>query len=110
MRMNDRSKKHPNCASLSDVIGEVLQNCQGGSGQNARAAWDLWDRVVGETLASNAQPAAFKERILIVHVGNSVWLQELHFRKKELIDQLNHAAGSCIVEDIRFKIGALTKT
>jgi predicted nucleic acid-binding Zn ribbon protein len=40
-------------------------------------------------------------------VSSSVWLQELHFKKKELIEKLNQAAGSTVVEDIRFKLGAL---
>ena len=106
MGMNDRPKQQ-NCEPLAGIIGEVLQDCQGGEGRNARAVWTFWDRVAGDTIARNAQPAAFKHRILIVHVSNSAWLQELHFRKKALIAELNQAAGSCVVEDILFKIGAL---
>lgn len=97
----------PGCAPLAESIGDVLRNCHGGEGQNAHAVWGFWDRVVGETMARNAQPAAFKQRMLLVHVSSSVWLQEMHFRKTELIERLNLAAGSRVVEDIRFKIGLL---
>ena len=92
---------------LSSIMETVLRRCQGGKGQNARLVWSFWDRVVGENLSRNAQPAAFKNTLLIVHVSSSVWLQELHFKKKELIEKLNQAAGSTVVEDIRFKLGAL---
>jgi hypothetical protein len=100
-------RKQLECEPVANIIGTVLRSCHGGDGHNARAAWAFWDSVVGESLACNAQPAAFKQQILIVHVSSSVWLQELHFQKKNLIERLNQAAGSKVVEDIRFKIGPL---
>ena len=105
--MGDTDKKPTACEPLANIIGDVLRQCQGGEGTNARVVWEYWDSVVGEALARNAQPAAFKQHILMVHVSSSVWLQELHFRKVELIDRLNRAAGTRVVEDIRFKIGSL---
>jgi predicted nucleic acid-binding Zn ribbon protein len=105
--MGGKKRKPSDCEPIANIIGNVLQNCHGGERQNARIVWDFWDRVVGETLARNAQPAAFKQRILMVHVSSSVWMQELHFMKKELIVKLNQAAGDRVVEDIQFKIGML---
>ena len=106
--MVDRhGRKQSECEPVANIIGAVLRTCHGGHGHNARAVWDFWDRVVGESLASNAQPAAFKQQILVVHVSSSVWLQELHFQKNDLIERLNQAAGTKVVEDIRFKIGPL---
>ena len=106
--MTDRRNRKPSeCEPVSNIIDALLRRCHGGEGQNARIVWTFWDEVVGEDLAQNAQPAAFKNRILIVHVSGSVWLQELHFRKNDLIDRLNQAAGSRVVEDIRFKLGPL---
>jgi predicted nucleic acid-binding Zn ribbon protein len=107
--MGNKERKPSSCEPISTIIGKVLQKCQGGEGHNARAVWGFWDRVVGETLARNAQPEAFKHRILLVHVSSSAWLQELHFMKNELIERLNQAAGARVLEDIQFKIGALPK-
>ena len=103
-----RNRNQAKCEPLANIIDAVLRNCQGGEGQNARLVWTFWDRIVGQNMARNAQPAAFKQRILVVHVSSSVWLQELHFQKKELIRRLNEAAGGRVVDDIRFKIGPLT--
>jgi predicted nucleic acid-binding Zn ribbon protein len=105
--MADKKRSCPACVPLSESISAVLQKCGGGEEQNARAVWGFWDQVVGETMARNARPAAFKQRILMVHVSSSVWLQEMHFRKTDLIERLNLAAGARVVEDIRFKIGSL---
>ncbi len=67
----------------------------------------IWDRAVGATIARNAQPAAFKQRRLIVHVSSSVWLQELHFQKAALIERVNQEAGRVVLEEIQFRIGPL---
>jgi predicted nucleic acid-binding Zn ribbon protein len=105
--MGDANQKQPNCEPLSNIIGDVMRKCHGGEGRNARAVWEFWDRALGEALGRNARPAAFKQRTLLVHVSSSAWLQELHYRKTELIDRLNQAAGAVVVDDIRFKIGSL---
>lgn len=106
--MEEKQKsKTGSCKPLSDILADVVPRCQGGIGTSARSVWMHWDRVVGDTLSRNAQPAAFKAHTLVVHVSSSVWLQELHFQKADLIDRLNQAAGAGVVEDIRFKIGAL---
>ena len=103
----EQNNKKGDCKLLGDLLSDVVRNCQGGDGVNARSVWDLWDRVVGETWARNAQPAAYKGRTLIVHVSSSTWLQELHFQKTDLIQRLNRAAGASVVEEIRFKLGKL---
>jgi len=105
--VGSRNGKRTECEPVANIIKTVLHNCQAGGGQSAHIVWTFWDRVVGENLACNAQPTAFKQRTLVVHVTSSVWLQELHFQKKDLIQRLNQAAGDRVIDDIRFKIGPL---
>ena len=102
-----RNPKQNACQPLADLLPDLVRDCRGRAGTSARAVWEFWDGVVGETVAGNAQPAAFKKRMLIVHVSSSAWLQELHFQKTDLIERLNQAAGASVVEEIRFKLGAL---
>ena len=73
-------------------------------GELARV-WRIWDEAVGETIAQNARPSAFKGRLLYVDVTSSPWLQQLHFLKNDVISMLNDALGGRVVEDIKFKIG-----
>jgi predicted nucleic acid-binding Zn ribbon protein len=60
---------------------------------------------VGPTIAQNAQPAAIKGKLLLVHVSSAPWTQQLHYLKDELMEKLNSALGKESVKDIRFKIG-----
>jgi predicted nucleic acid-binding Zn ribbon protein len=58
-------------------------------------------------IAQNARPAAFKGRILLVHVTSSTWVHQLQFLKVEMIDKLNDALGKALIDDLKFKIGTV---
>jgi predicted nucleic acid-binding Zn ribbon protein len=90
-------------------IGVVLRNAlagyrRGPDGELARI-FDLWEDAVGGTIADNAQPAAFKGRVLVVHVNSSAWLHQLRFLKADIIEKVNAALGKPLVDEIRFRIG-----
>ena len=107
--MSDPKKKAAELTPIKGILTQVLRECHGRFQQDPDLLWQIWDRAVGASVARNAQPAAFKKRLLIVHVSSSVWLQELFFQKAALIEQVNAAAGSDILEDIQFKIGPVAK-
>jgi predicted nucleic acid-binding Zn ribbon protein len=88
-------------------LTDVLRQCRRDLQQDPDLLGQIWNRAVGAAIARNAQPAAFKQRLLIVHVSSSVWLQELHFQKAALIERVNHEAGRIILDDIQFKVGPL---
>ena len=92
---------------IGHVIDSVLKNIRSEADYGLTKVWRLWDGVVGETIASNARPAAFKGQLLIVHVISSTWVHQLQFLKNDLITQLNDALGQSLVKDIKFKIGPL---
>ena len=107
--MADSKKKVAELTPIKGILTQVLRDCRGNFQQDPDLLGQIWDRAVGATIARNAQPAAFKQRLLVVHVSSSVWLQELFFQKSALIEQVNAAAGREILEDIRFKIGPLAR-
>ncbi|KPJ76815.1 MAG: hypothetical protein AMJ54_10255 [Deltaproteobacteria bacterium SG8_13] len=69
--------------------------------------WELWEKAVGEIIAENARPAAFKGKILLVHVNSSPWLHQLSFLKKDILARINRELGQDLVEEIKFKIGSI---
>ncbi len=103
--MQDESKKAPGVTPIKGILDSVLRQCRSELQQDPDLLWRVWDRAVGSAIARNARPAAFKQRLLIVHVSSSAWLQELHFQKAALIESVNKEAGSTILDDIQFKIG-----
>ena len=61
--------------------------------------------AVGEVIARNARPGAFKGKLLLVNVTSSTWAHQLQFLKKDIIKKVNDALGKELVEEIKFKIG-----
>ena len=92
---------------IGAILPDVIRTCRMESDSTMTGVWDIWDRAVGETIAQNVQPAAFKGKILLVHVSSSVWLHQLQFMKQDLIEKVNDACGRRLVEEIKFKIGPL---
>ena len=92
---------------LSNIIGDVLKKYRLETDSELVQVWRVWDTIVGNVIAQNAKPAAFKGRILLVHVTSSTWLHQLQFLKKDMIDKLNVTLGKTLIEDLKFKIGPL---
>ena len=104
--MNDKSK-HPDFVHIGSIINDVIEGYRREPDFALQKVWQLWDEAVGETIAQNARPAAFKGQLLIVHVNSSAWIHQLQFLKEDLISKLNDAIGKPLVGEIKFKIGAL---
>ncbi len=105
--MGKKSEKSSPVVHIGRILPEVLRTCRKENDTPMAAVWDIWSRAVGETMARNTQPAAFKGRLLLVHVSSSVWLHQLQFMKLELIEKINSACGQRLVKEIQFKIGPL---
>jgi len=105
----DRKKHKANFVHIRAIIDDVLTNFRRESDVELMRVWQLWDGIVGEVIAQNAKPAAFKSRVLLVHVSSSPWVHQLQFLKQDMISKLNRALGSALIEDLKFKIGPLGK-
>lgn len=98
-------KKRKDFVHIGNIIEGVLKQFRSESDGELTRVWHVWDEVVGETIAANAQPAAFKGDLLLVHVTSSAWIHELHFLKADIVSKLNVALGKPMVTEIKFKIG-----
>lgn len=65
----------------------------------------IWDEVVGERIASSAQPEFVRDGKLFVTAKSSVWANELTFYKQELVEKLNRRVGGSVIKEIIFKSG-----
>ena len=92
---------------IRSILDDVLKPYRSGPDFELKEVWRLWDEAVGEIIAQNARPAAFKGKLLIVHVSSSTWIHQLQFLKKEMMAKLNNALGKTLIEDLKFKIGPL---
>jgi predicted nucleic acid-binding Zn ribbon protein len=92
---------------IGSILSDVLKTYRKDADGELVQVWQVWDEIVGEVIAQNAKPAAFKGKILIVHVSSSTWVHQLQFLKKEMIAKLNNAFGKALIDDLKFKIGKL---
>jgi len=61
-----------------------------------------WNRLVGERIASKANPLKVRDSILFVSVENASWRNELFFMKRKIIEELNRSVKGNVIRDIVF--------
>jgi len=105
--MKKKRKKIKESVHISSVLDNLLKTYRQKSDSGLSRVWNFWSDAVGKTIAENAQPAAFKGKVLLVHVTSSTWIHELRFLEKGIIDNINSVSGENLVEEIKFKIGTL---
>ncbi len=105
MKKDRRNKRE--FVHISDIIDKVIKNYRIESDEELSHVWSLWDGLVGEAIAKNAQPAAFKGKLLLVHVTSSTWMHQLQFMKEEIKAKVNNALGKNLIKEIKFKIGSV---
>jgi len=65
-------------------------------------ALNIWNEIVGDTVAKNTEPDRVEHGVIIVKVSSPTWRQELYFQKKEIIQKINNKIGKNVIRDIRF--------
>ncbi len=64
----------------------------------------IWLEVVGPKIAAYTRPDAIKRDILFVKVANSVWMQQLHFLKQDILEKINREYKNNPIKNIFFSI------
>lgn len=105
MKKDRRNRKE--FVHIGDIIDKAIKNYRIESDEGLSHVWSLWNDLVGEAIAKNAQPAAFKGKLLLVHVTSSTWMHQLQFMKEEIKEKVNNALGKNLIEEIKFKIGSV---
>lgn len=90
-------------------IGTLLAEAIGDSGRVrlALGVWPAWEDAVGAQIAAAARPVALRDGVLLVHVKNNVWLQELVAQRETLLRRVRKVASASIVRDLRFRVAVL---
>lgn len=91
---------------VGGIIKNTLEKWLNTTGEPITRIWQVWETAVGSQIANHTRPAYLKKGLLVVHVPSSVWIQQLRFSKNTMVDNINNAAGSRLVSDIKFKVEA----
>lgn len=65
-------------------------------------AIELWPGVVGKRIASIARITKIENGVIFLNVANEVWRNELLFRKRQIIIELNKKLERDLIKDILF--------
>ena len=103
MTRSDKEKR--SFVHIGSVLRDMLKKSRLETDTSLIKVWDIWQEAVGDVIAANTRPAAFKGNLLIVNATSSSWLQQLRFLKPEILQKVNHVLGNVSVKDIKFKVG-----
>ena len=90
---------------LSDLLDEGLAGLGLGERLRDMEIWRLWPDVVGQAIASRAQPLRIINGTLTVAVSSGPWMQELNFLKGMMKEKINSRLGGEVVREIVLKSG-----
>lgn len=90
---------------IGSILNNLLRSFHEKTDGDLVLIWRYWDETVGEAIAQNARPSAFKGRLLYVDVTSSPWIHQLQFLKTDIVERLNRVVGRQVINDIKFKIG-----
>jgi hypothetical protein len=66
----------------------------------------VWNSLLDPNITAHAQPHNLHKGTLFVNVDSSVWLSEIvRYRRKEILDRLQHSFGKNLIQKISFRIG-----
>ncbi len=66
----------------------------------------VWNNLLDPNIVAHAQPTGLHKGTLFVSVDSSVWLSEIvRYRRKEILDRLQHSFGKDLVAKISFRVG-----
>jgi len=66
----------------------------------------VWNDLLDPNIVAHAQPTGLRQGTLFVTVDSSVWLNEIvRFRRREILDRLQHSFGRDYIARISFRVG-----
>ncbi len=90
----------------ADVLPAVLKTLRIDQRQCEAEIFKVWNHLIDPTIAAHAQPTGIVKGTLFVTVDSSVWLDEIvRYRRKEILDRLQHSFGKQMVGKISFRVG-----
>jgi predicted nucleic acid-binding Zn ribbon protein len=88
------------------VVSKVLADLKMDSRRADIEIVKVWNSLLDPNITAHAQPHNLHKGTLFVNVDSSVWLTEIvRYRRKEILDRLQHSFGKNLIQKISFRIG-----
>jgi len=92
----------PVSALLPRVLSELRIEHRLGEAEIAR----VWNHLIDPTITAHAQPVGLRKGTLFVSVDSNAWHCEIvRFRRREILERLQHSFGRELIARISFRVG-----
>jgi len=88
---------------LGSLMSDVYRKIGRTEAYDEYKTLQIWEKVVGDTIAKVTVIEKMKDGELYVRVRNPSWRMELNFRKRDIVNRLNKAIGYEMIRAIIFK-------
>ncbi len=95
-------------ARIGDVVNQLIARRGYMQTLAADELRDAWRQAVGTEFAQESVPGVIRRNVLEVIVADSALMQELTFRKTELLGSLQRQLPHLRLKDVRFRVGAVS--
>jgi len=90
----------------SAIMPHVLTELRIDSRRAEAEVVKVWNDLLDPTIVAHAQPTGLNKGTLFVTVDSNVWLSEIvRYRRKEILDRLQHSFGRDFIARISFRVG-----
>jgi hypothetical protein len=90
----------------SAIMPRVLAELRIDSRRAEAEVVKVWNDLLDPTIVAHAQPTGLNKGTLFVIVDSNVWLSEIvRYRRKEILDRLQHSFGRDFIARISFRVG-----
>ncbi len=93
-------------ASIKNILPAKLRSLGLKNALEFQELRQKWDDIIGEALNNSflkkSQPIKIKDKILFVDCLNSVWVNELQMKEKDILEKLKKKIGGQEIEKIKF--------
>jgi hypothetical protein len=89
---------------ISRLLSTVFENRKWRSKLELHRVFEFWNKTVGKEIAAVAQPYLIRGHVLWVKVRDSIWMQQLHFQKMLLLENINKQLVNEKFSDIHFQL------
>ena len=99
-KARDRSK------SSASIMPGLLKELRIDQRQAEVEIVKVWNHSLDPAIVAHAQPTGLRKGTLFVAVDSNVWLSEIvRYRRKEILERLQHSFGSDCIARISFRVG-----
>jgi len=89
--------------SLQDAMQQFLKNSRLKSGIQALQIQDVWEKIMGKTIAKYTDKITIINQVLYIQSQVAPLKNELMYQKAKIIERVNEELGEAAIKDVVIK-------